>query len=91
MSSIVDAKAVSKAIRMKKKGSLRPDMDYAGQEAVDPNEAWDAKMATEVNEAMDEPNHEPATPEEMGENDPSNDLPQLKRAVARIHKYFESL
>lgn len=91
MSSIVDAKALSKAIRMKKKNSLRPDMDDAGQEGVDPSEAWDAKMATEVNEAMDEPDHEPASPEEMGENDPSQDLPQLKRAVARINKYFDAL
>ena len=95
MSSIVDAKAVSRMIRAKKKGSmqsdLRPDMDYAGQEAVDPNEAWDTKLAHEVNEALDEPDHEPASPEEMGENDPSQDIPQLKRAMQRLNKYFESL
>ncbi len=91
MSSIVDPKAFSAMLRKKKKNQLRPDMDYAGQDAVDPNEAWDAKLGHEVNEAMDEPDHEPATPAEMGENDPSNDVAQLKRSVERIKKYFDAM
>ena len=58
---------------------------------MDPVEAWDAKKAHEVNEAMDEPDHEPASKEEMGEHESSQDIAQLKKSVARIHKYFESL
>lgn len=86
-----DMKSLSAAIRAKKKGALRPDLDDAGQEGVDPVEAWDAKKAHEVNEAMDEPDHEPASKEEMGEHESSQDIAQLKKSVARIHKYFESL
>jgi hypothetical protein len=89
--SMVDAKSLSKMIRSKKMRSLRPDMDDAGQEAVDPNEAWDAKQAHEVNEALDDPDHEPASEAEMGENESSQDIHQLKRAVSRINKYFDSL
>ena len=48
----MDGKSLSKMIREKKKGALRQDMDYAGQDAVDPNEAWDAKQAAEVNAAL---------------------------------------
>lgn len=87
----MDGKAISKMIRTQKKNQLRPDMDYAGQDAVDPNEAWDDKMATEVNEALGDPDHTPATDAEMGENESSQDIEQLKKSVARIHKYFETL
>jgi hypothetical protein len=86
-----DMKGLSAAIRAKKKGTHRADMDYAGQESVDPNDAWDAKMATEINEDLDDPDHEPASKEEMGEHESSQDIAQLKKSVARIHKYFESL
>ncbi len=86
-----EAKMISDMIRKKKKNQLKPDMDYAGQEAVDPNEAWDAKQASEVNEALDDPDHEPASDAEMGENESSQDLAQLKKAMARINKYFDSM
>ena len=88
---MLDGKELSKLIRMKKKGALRQDMDYAGQEAVDPNEAWDAKQAAEVNEALGDPDHEPASDAEMGENESSQDVEQLKRSMARINRYFQSL
>ena len=82
-------------IRKKKKQGMhsdyRQDMDYAGQDAVDPNVAWDDKQAMEVNEAMGEPDHEPASPAEMGENESSQDKMQLKKAMARIARYIESL
>lgn len=86
-----DSKALSMAIRKRKKDSLKPDMDYAGQDAVDPNTAWDEKMNTDVNETLDDPDHEPASEMEMGEGESSQDIVQLKKSVARIHKYFESL
>ncbi len=88
---MLDGKELSKQIRMKKKNSLRPEMDYAGQEAVDPNAAWDAKQNAEVNEALDDPDHEAASDAEMGENESSQEIAQLKKSVARINKYFESL
>jgi hypothetical protein len=88
---MMDGKALSAAIRKRKKDSLKPDMDYAGQDAVDPNVAWDEKQNTEVNEALDDPDHEPASDAEMGENESSQDIASLKKSVARIHKYFESL
>jgi len=78
-------------IREKKKGALRQDMDYAGQDAVDPNEAWDAKQAAEVNAALGEPDAEPASASEMGENESSQDTASLKKSSARIAKYLESL
>ena len=88
---MMDGKALSAAIRKRKKDSLRPDMDSGGQVGVDPNVAWDEKQNTEVNEALGEPDHEPASEEEMGEHESSQDLESLKKSVARIHKYFESL
>jgi hypothetical protein len=88
---MMDGKALSAAIRAKKRGTHRAEMDYAGQEDVDPNAAWDAKQDTEVNETLDNPDHEPATATEMGEHESSQDIVQLKKAMARINKYFESL
>jgi hypothetical protein len=88
---MMDGKALSAAIRKRKKDKLKPDMDYAGQDAVDPNVAWDEKMNTEVNEDLGDPDHEPASPAEMGENESSQDKEELKRSVARIAKYFETL
>lgn len=86
-----DGKMLSKQIREKKKSSLRPDMDSAGQEAVDPNAAWDAKQNSEVNEILDNPDHDPASPAQMGENESSQSKEQLKKAMARIAKYIDSL
>lgn len=92
---MLDGKSLSKMIREKKKQGMhsdyRQDMDYAGQDAVDPNAAWDDKQAMEVNEAMGEPDHMPASDAEMGENESSQDKMQLKKAMARIAKYIESL
>lgn len=91
----MDGKSLSKYIRSKKKqegqANLRQDMDYAGQEAVDPNEAWDDKMAMEVNEATGDEDHMPASDSEMGENDSSQDKSQLKKAMARINAYMDDL
>jgi hypothetical protein len=88
---MMDGAGISKAIRMKKKNQLRPDMDYAGQDAVDPNEALDIEKNQEVSDALGEPDHEPASPAEMGENESSQDIAQLKKSVARLEKYFDSL
>lgn len=92
---MMDGASLSKSIRMKKKkegqADLRPDMDYAGQDAVDPNDAWDEKQNMEVSDALDEPDHEPASDEEMGEHESSQDKGQLKKAMARINKYFDEM
>lgn len=88
---MIDGKMLSAAIRKRKKDSLRPDLDSAGQEAVDPNAAWDEKLNTEVSEDLHEPDHEPATEKEMGEDEDSQDVEQLKRAMVRIARYIESL
>jgi hypothetical protein len=86
---------LSAMIRKKKKqqgqANLRPDMDYAGQDAVDPNEAWDDKMAAEVNETLGDPDHDPASDAEMGENESSQDTHELKKSVARIRRYFDEM
>lgn len=83
--------SLSKMIREKKKNKLRPDMDYAGQDAVDPNTAWDEKQAAEVNDVLDDPDHEPATASMMGEGESSQDEGSRKKISARIAKYMESL
>lgn len=87
----MDGKSLSAMIRKNKKNKLRPDMDDAGQEAVDPNEAWDDKMASEINDDLGDPDHEPASASEMGENESSQDVAALKKSVARIQKYFDAL
>lgn len=86
-----EAKALSAAIRRRKKDSLRPDMDSAGQEGVDPNTAWDEKQDTEVNRAMGESDHAPASKVEMGENESSQEEGTRKKISARIAKYFSGL
>jgi hypothetical protein len=92
---MLDGKKLSEMIRKKKKKGMhsdyRQDMDYAGQDAVDPNVAWDEKQNMEVNEATGDMDHEPASPSEMGENESSQDKMQLKKAMARIAKYIERL
>lgn len=91
----MNGKSLADYIRMKKKqegqARLRPDLDDAGQESVDPNEAWDDKMAHEVNEATGDEDHMPASDEEMGENESSQDIGQLKKAMAKINAYMDKL
>lgn len=87
----MDGKSLSKMIREKKKGSLRQDMDYAGQDAVDPNEAWDAKQASEVDEVLGDPDHEPASKAEMGENESSQDEGSRKKISSRLKKYMDEM
>jgi hypothetical protein len=86
---------LSAMIRKKKKmqgqGDLRQDMDYAGQDAVDPNVAWDEKQAMEVNDALGDPDHGAASDAEMGENESSQDKMELKKSVARIRRYFDEM
>lgn len=84
-------KSLSKMIREKKKGALRQDMDYAGQDAVDPNAAWDDKQASEVNDVLDDPDHEPASKAEMGENESSQELGVRKKISARLKKYMDEM
>lgn len=86
-----DAKSLSAMIRKKKKGSLRPDMDSAGQEGVDPVVALDTEKASQVNDAMMEPDHEPASPSEMGEGESSQSIKSLKRAMRVISQYLDSM
>lgn len=93
---MLNAKAMSAAIRMKKKNLLRPDLDSAGQTALDPDTADEIKQNLRVSETMEDAgvegmDHEPASPEEMGEHESSQDVMALKKSVARIAKYFETL
>jgi hypothetical protein len=91
----MDGKSLSKMIREKKKqnggADLRQDMDYAGQDAVDPNVAWDDKQASEVNDVLGDPDHEPASKAEMGENESSQDLDARKKISARLKKYMDAM
>ncbi len=90
-----DDMELSRSIRKKKKqeggADLRQDMDYAGQRAVDPNVAWDEKMAGEVNDTLGDPDHLPASDAEMGENESSQDTAELKKSVHRIRRYFDEM
>ena len=88
---MVDGKALSAMIRKKKKGSLRPDLDDAGQKGVDPVAAWDDKQASEVNEVLGDPDHEPASAREMGEDESSQDENKRKKISKRINSYFDEL
>lgn len=84
-------KMLSNAIRKRQKDLLRPDMDYAGQEALQPTTVDEIKQNERVSEILDDPDHEPATDDEMGENESSQDKAALKRAMARIAQYIDSL
>lgn len=92
---MIDGAALSKYIREKKKKSgqadLRQDMDYAGQEGVDPNVAWDEKQAMEIDHTLGDEPEGSATDAEMGENDSSQDKMKLKKAMARINAYMDSI
>ena len=69
----------------------RQDMDYAGQDAVDPNVAWDERQNTEVSNVLDAPDHEPASDAEMGENESSQDEMKRKKISARLKKYMDEM
>lgn len=88
---MLDGKLLSEAIRKKKKNLLRPDWDVAGQEALDPTMVEDLKQNARVSEILDAPDHEPASEMEMGEGESSQDKMSLKRAMARIAAYIDSL
>lgn len=88
---MLDPKGLSKMIRDKKKNVLRQDMDYAGQDAIDPNEALDLKTAAEINDTLGEQDHEPASASEMGENESSQEKKALKASSTRIAKYMKGL
>ena len=87
----MDGSSLSAAIRKRKKDSLRPDWDVAGQEAVDPNTYWDEKQNTEVNDVLKDPDHEPASASMMGENESSQDMGARKKISARIKSYFDGM
>lgn len=90
-----DMKSLSAQIRKKKKmdgqADLRQDMDYAGQEGVDPTVAEEQLQASRINETLGDPEHEPASADEMGENESSQSKMSLKKAMARINKYFDEM
>jgi len=91
----MDGKSLANYIRNKKKqqgqARMRQDMDSAGQDGVDPNEAWDSKMDHEVNETLGDPDHEPASDKEMGEDESSQEKSALKKAMMRINAYMDEL
>ena len=91
-----DAKGLSKAIRDKKKNKLKPDMDYAGQEAIDPDTADEIEQNLRISHTMEEAgvegaDHAPISGKAMGEDDDSQDTPTRKKISARIAKYMDSL
>lgn len=91
---MLDGKELSASIRKRKKDTgpdYRQDMDYAGQNAVDPNMALDEEKNDEVSDVLDAPDHEAATDAEMGENESSQEESKRKKISARIGKYMESL
>lgn len=87
---MMDGKFLSKLIRDRKKKSLRPDMDDAGQEGLPPEQALSAELNAKVNEMTGE-DHEPASEKEMGEDDSSQSKPALKKAMSRINRYMETM
>lgn len=88
---MLDSKAISKAIRMKRKNLLRPDMDYAGQEALDPCATDEIEQNARISATLGAPDHEPASAEEMGDGSSSQDEAKRKKISARIGAYFKSL
>lgn len=88
---MMDAKAISKAIRMKRKNLLKPDMDYAGQEALDPCATDEIKQNAEISATLDAPDHEKPSDEAMGEGSSSQDESKRKKISARIASYFGGL
>jgi len=87
----MDSKEISKAIRMRKKSLLRPDMDYAGQEALDPNALDDIVQNERVSKILDSPDHPKPSEEMMGEGESTQSLKDRKKISARIASYFKTL
>ena len=87
----MDGKEMSKMIRKRKKDSLRPDMDSAGQEAQDPNVVLDEKHEAEVNDVLGTSPEGSASAAEMGENESSQSEMQLKKSMKRIGSYLDKL
>lgn len=93
---MVNAKELSKAIRLKKKNLLKPDLDDAGQEAEQPTTVDEIEQNLRVGQTMEDAgvegyDHAPASAEEMGENESSQDVAKLKKISARIARYLDSL
>ena len=93
---MLDSKRLSADIRKKKKNLLKPDMDYAGQEAEQPTTVDEIEQNLRVSQAMEDAgtegyDHERPSDKEMGEGDDSQDVGELKKISARIAKYFASL
>jgi hypothetical protein len=86
-----DSKELSKHIRDKKKRAYRPDMDSAGQEGVPPEAALAADLNAKVSATLDDPDHEPASEKEMGEEESSQSLEKRKKVSARLNSYFDSM
>lgn len=85
-----EARELSRVIRANKKKRFAPDLDDAGQEGLPPEQALAADLNAKVNEMTGE-DHEPATEAEMGGDGTSQEKEQLKRAMARINRYFETM
>jgi hypothetical protein len=88
---MLDGKSLSAAIRAKKKNLLKPDMDSAGQEGLDPTTVDEIKQNMRVSETLGQPDHAPASPSEMGEDESSQDESKRKKVSARIASYFKGL
>ena len=91
----MDAQSLSAAIRKKKKqmgqADYRQDMDYAGQDAVDPNVALDAKHNMEVSDVLGDPDHDSPSASAMGEDESTQKLSDRKKISARINRYFDEM
>jgi hypothetical protein len=85
-----EARELSKVIRDKKKKRFAPDLDDAGQEGLPPEQALAADLNAKVNEMTGE-DHPPATEAEMGGDGESQDKEYLKKAMARIRNYLDTM
>jgi len=88
---MIDAKGMSAAIRKKRKNLLKPDMDYAGQEALDPCATDEIEQNDRVSETLGAPDHEKPSDAAMGEDTSSQDEAKRKKISARIGSYFKEL
>jgi hypothetical protein len=92
---MLNAKELSRAIRMKKKNLLRPDWDLAGQN-LEPTTVDELEQNIRISDALEDAgvegrDHEPPSDTEMGEHESTQNIRDLKKISARIAKYFESL
>ena len=88
---MLDGKELSKAIRLKKKNLLRPDLDSAGQSGLQPTTADEIDQNERISHTLNAPDHAPASPEAMGEHESSQDESKRKKISARIASYFHGL